>query len=158
MSDDFDIDAMIAEDEALRARESGSGVSAAPQTAGTTSLTSSAHKSKMNSAPTDEDEEMWDAMGDFNDEPFVPPDRVPPAHKPTTPAGDEDEDMWDIVREMEADAQANTASSSNATASKTVEGTATARDSSPVTGPAGLVGADPTRPASNDEGWDEMYA
>ncbi|KAI0807552.1 replication fork protection component Swi3-domain-containing protein [Fomes fomentarius] len=159
-SDDFDVDAMIAEDEALQARESGNGASALPPTSGTTSPTSSANKTKTNSAPMDEDEEMWDAMGDFNDEPFVPPDHVPPAHKPTTPAVDEDEDMWDIVREMEAeaDAETNTTSSSTATASKPVEGIDAARDSSPVTGPAGLVGADPTRPASNDEGWDEMYA
>ncbi|TBU65789.1 Swi3-domain-containing protein [Dichomitus squalens] len=139
LDDDFDIDAMIAEDEAARAR-APIDTSSRPQPTGAP-------------AAADEDEEMWDAvMADFPDEPYVPPDRQPraPAAKPPVRAQaaheGEDEDMWDIVREMEAEAAAKVAAGDPPS------------DGPPSGGTTGLAGVDPTRPASNDEGWDEMYA
>lgn len=100
---------------------------------------------------------MWDAMDDFSEEPYVPRDQGQASKNPTAsaPAVDEDEDMWDMFREVEQERE---------TAEKNVDPTSSATaDSSgstadPVTGPAGMVGVDPTRPATNDEGWDEMYA
>ncbi|PIL24026.1 hypothetical protein GSI_13777 [Ganoderma sinense ZZ0214-1] len=130
--DEFDIDAMIAEDEAARAQGSSAAGSSGPP--------APAHSK---GAPADEDEEMWDAvMADFPDEPYVPLKRQPSAPKPSVQAADADEEMWDIVREMEE---------AEAAAKTTVPDT-------PASEGAGLVGVDPTRKATNDEGWDEMYA
>ncbi len=140
---------MIAEDEAARAQPS----SASAPALGAAPVVSA--PSKKAPADEDADEEMWDAvMADFPDEPYVPPERQPTdsAPKPSVRAADEDEEMWDIVREME-EAEA---------ASKTVTTVADAPPSDAVPpgadGAAGLVGVDPTKKATNDEGWDEMYA
>ncbi|KAM5532058.1 hypothetical protein V8D89_014309 [Ganoderma adspersum] len=144
--DDFDIDAMIAEDEAARAAQ-------APSTSGGAGPPAPAPAAPK-SAPVDEDEEMWDAvMADFPDEPFVPPERQPNPQEPSTQTADEDEEMWDIVREME-EAEATTKTTSRLGASPS-EGSGSAP---PAGETAGLVGVDPTRKATNDDGWDEMYA
>ena len=124
-----------------------------PTTANTSSSRPQAAQPK--SAPADDDdEEMWDAvMADFPDEPYVPPERQPAAvsqAKPSVQAADEDEDMWDIVREMEAE------SAAKATAGAHPPGPPS--EMPPSDGTSGLAGVDPTRRASNDEGWDEMYA
>ena len=153
--DDFDIDAMIAEDEAARAQDAATSA----QSGSGPVAQASVSRPAANCAPNDEDEEMWDAVDDFPDEPFIPSHRPAATNKPAAPStADEDEDMWDVVREMEADADARAkadGATSTTTATTRAEGD---RASSPVTGPSGLVGVDPTRPASNDEGWDEMYA
>ncbi|KAI1795848.1 Swi3-domain-containing protein [Ganoderma leucocontextum] len=139
--DDFDIDAMIAEDEAARAHPSTTSDGSGP-----------AAPAPSKSSPADEDEEMWDAvMADFPDEPYAPPERQPSALKPSVQAADEDEEMWDIVREMEAEAAAKTTASS-----------APASEGAPMLPAEGVaalrVGVDLTKKATNDEGWDEMYA
>ena len=102
----------------------------------------------------DEDESLWDALGDTTD------GAVPPAASPfdgqssgnTRPsvtqvpvADNEDEDIWDIVREME-----NEASRSSPVAASTTEALSAA-SASVVQEQA------PSLPATNDEGWDEMY-
>ena len=142
--DDFDIDAMIREDEESRAQASTS-TSRAPN-APVPGLSSN----------LDDEEAMWDAvMGDFPDEPFVPQDRPPAAQiKVLPPPVDEDEEMWDMVREMEMEAER---ASSGAKAPTSVAAPATSGEASQA-GANGLVGQDPTRKATNDEGWDEMYA
>ena len=101
----------------------------------------------------DEEEEMWDAvMAEFPDEPFVPPERQLNAQKPSTQAADEDEEMWDIVREME---EAEAATKTSGPGASPAEGSGSAP---PAGETASLVGVDPARKATNDDGWDEMYA
>ena len=96
----------------------------------------------------DEDEAMWDALDDLPNEPFVP--KPAPTH-----SMDEDEDMWDMMREMEMEAEAAAKASNPLPLPSSSTNDVSAQ---PAPGPGGLVGQDPTRKASNDEGWDEMYA
>ncbi|KAI0831341.1 replication fork protection component Swi3-domain-containing protein [Trametes gibbosa] len=177
LDDDFDIDAMIREDEAVRA--------AAPAPA-TTQMTAAAAAATSTSrygvpkdgagADDDEDAAMWDAvMDDFPAEPYVPPQPrpQPPATGVTAGAAAEDEmdeDMWDVVREMEAEPAAGLTGTA---ASLPSAGSGGAGGSPPEPGPseeeeeeagspagaaASVAGVDPSRKASNAEGWDEMYA
>ncbi|KAI0748160.1 replication fork protection component Swi3-domain-containing protein [Daedaleopsis nitida] len=154
--DNFDIDAMIAEEEAARAQEAASGP---------------VRPTSESRPPMDEDEAMWDEMmGDsLPDQPWIPsdPEATAGSSKPvaTKPTMDEDEDMWDALGDFAVDASETTTSASTTAGATTTSATAfppgpgnAERGSSPVTGAAGLVGLDPTRPATNDDGWDEMYA
>ncbi|TFY57666.1 hypothetical protein EVJ58_g6881 [Rhodofomes roseus] len=126
---DFDLDAMIREEEERQAAEANAGRIGPVGT--------SAPQSKP--AVRDEDEAMWDAFDD--DVPHNPGTSTTPyATIPTNPDPDEDEDMWDVIREMEA------AESSKASAP------------SETSGPANAKASSSSQPATNDEGWDEMYA
>ncbi|KAI0721057.1 replication fork protection component Swi3-domain-containing protein [Cerioporus squamosus] len=152
LDDDFDIDAMIREEETAQA----SGPSIVPTASAPAPRPAPAASV---SAPVDEDEAMWDARDDFPEQPYVPPDREQGAQKPSTAAStmDEDEDMWDMIREVEQEREAAEKAVAPApSATEPPEGTGASAE--PITGPAGIVGVDPTRPATNDEGWDEMYA
>ncbi|RPD66172.1 Swi3-domain-containing protein [Lentinus tigrinus ALCF2SS1-7] len=152
LDDDFDIDAMIREEEVAQTQgPSGPSTTSAPAPRRAPAATSN--------TPMDEDEAMWDAMDDFPAEPYVPPDREQAVKKPTAPAPpmDEDEDMWDMIREVEQEREAvEKAAPPTSNAAGPPEGAGAPTE--PVTGPFGIVGVDPTRPATNDEGWDEMYA
>ncbi|KAI0636935.1 replication fork protection component Swi3-domain-containing protein [Trametes polyzona] len=168
LDDDFDIDAMIREDEDRRA------AAAAPRPA--PQATYGAPRGGTTSAGDDEDAAMWDAvMDDFPDEPYVPPERQPQPAAPNQAAHsgggaeeDMDEDMWDMVREMEAESappQAGSSAGGKATAAALPSGPSDGGESggqsaeqAPTSEASTLVGVDPTRPATNDEGWDEMYA
>ncbi|TFK92093.1 Swi3-domain-containing protein [Polyporus arcularius HHB13444] len=156
LDDDFDIDAMIREEEAATAQYDQQG----PSTTSTASVPAPRPApAPTSSTPMDEDEAMWDAMDDFPEQPYVPPDHHEGPQKPATaaPAMDEDEDMWDMIREVEQEREtAEKAGAPASSASGPPEGPGGSAE--PVAGPAGIVGVDPTRPATNDEGWDEMYA
>ncbi|KAI0780895.1 replication fork protection component Swi3-domain-containing protein [Trametes elegans] len=163
LDDDFDIDAMIREEEHTRAQPAASSSSRPPPTAVYGAPRPAA------SEPADEDEAMWDAMDDFPDGPYVPPERPqPPAPPPASSSGggaadeDMDEDMWDMVREMEAE-EATTEKQDTTTRPVPPSVPTDSQESAKPAGPAegssgGLTGADPTRKATNDDGWDEMYA
>ncbi|KAI0736771.1 replication fork protection component Swi3-domain-containing protein [Fomitopsis betulina] len=132
--DDFDLDAMIREEEERQAAESRVPEASVPRT--------------LPTAAQDEDDAMWDASDD------KVADNTGPA--PTQyatmsgPAQDEDEDMWDAIKEMEA----------------ADSGTGGAAPGSLISGPQVAATTqleqalgDPRKPsATNDEGWDEMYA
>ena len=129
---------MIREDEQSRAQAS-------------TNAAASLKTTSSGPAPVsniDEDEAMWDALDDLPNEPFVP--KPAPTH-----SMDEDEDMWDMMREMEMEAEAAAKASNPLPLPSSSTNDMSAQ---PAPGPGGLVGQDPTRKASNDEGWDEMYA
>ncbi|KAL6300563.1 replication fork protection component Swi3-domain-containing protein [Sparassis latifolia] len=130
--DDFDIDAMIREDEEQRAAAASLALN---------SQSSAARGATLDI--TDEDEAMWDELGAFADEPALPPQSSSPA---PVQAPDDDEEMWDIVREMEAEAAAQHAQGSGAPVRN-----ATPSDASPSQ-------LQDSRQATNEEGWDEMYA
>ncbi|PSR76039.1 hypothetical protein PHLCEN_2v8701 [Hermanssonia centrifuga] len=126
--DDFDIDAMIREEEELAAAS-----------VSTQLITASTSNTAIKSRPAvDDDDAMWDELG----EDFGVPVTSQPAQATAsmTVSADDDEEMWDIVREMEA---AQTAS-----AGPGVEQPATIREPE---------NQDPQKSATNDEGWDEMY-
>lgn len=94
----------------------------------------------------DEDAAMWDIFKDS-----VPHDTGP---APTQyadmqgPAPDEDEDMWDVIREMET--------------AESIEHSAPPTAGPPAAAAAALPSATPgdstDLSATNEEGWDEMYA
>jgi replication fork protection complex subunit Csm3/Swi3 len=138
--DDFDIDAMIREEEE---RQTAQAVSSLP----------TQQKSRSEIRPVslpDEDQDMWDQLdGGFGEELTSQSSRPPPQISST---GDEmeDQDMWDLVREMES-----TASNAN------VPVPLPAAPSSDRAGGSSIgPNADNSKkqpPATNDEGWDEMY-
>ncbi|KAI0647088.1 replication fork protection component Swi3-domain-containing protein [Trametes meyenii] len=160
LDEDFDIDAMLREEEAARTQAASSSVAPVKATYG----------APRGAAAGDEDEEMWDAvMGDFPDEPYIPPAPLRPPQPTAGKSGggggveeDMDEDMWDMVREMEDDGETyTTAAKPTAPAAAPVPASAPERDNEPTvegTEAAGGSGVDPSRKATNDEGWDEMYA
>ncbi|KAI0664769.1 replication fork protection component Swi3-domain-containing protein [Cubamyces menziesii] len=151
LDDDFDIDAMIREDEAARAQASTSASASAnskpPQVA---------YGAPRGGTADDEDEAMWDAvMDDLPDEPYVPPQR--PNRPPASTGGveeDMDDDMWDMVREMDTDAPPPRSAGSGQPPQQAEPMDHESRPASE----SGVAGVDPTRRATNDEGWDEMYA
>ncbi len=158
LDDDFDIDAMIREDEAVR-------MQGPPAPRPPPQSTYGVPRGGPGAAEEDEDAAMWDAvMDDLPDEPYVPPARQPSGPSASGGGGggggmdeDMDEDMWDMVREMEAEptvtaaATAAPAPSVSAATAEAVEGQSQAGSSVPE------EQGEP-RKATNDEGWDEMYA
>lgn len=135
--DDVDMDALIREDE--------------ERLTSSADMTTNHRNDTFHGVPdvTDEDEAMWAQLdADFDDlttpslqatsKPFVPP--PPPA---------EDEDMWDIVREMEMEEVTNNAKTTRSAHPPPEES---------MTPVAEMRGTTPVRKATNDEGWDEMYA
>ncbi|KAI0374928.1 Swi3-domain-containing protein [Pilatotrama ljubarskyi] len=173
LDDDFDIDAMIREDEAARAQAASTSTSGGgAQARGTYGAPRDAAPS---AAEVDEDEAMWDAvMDDFPDEPYVPSSRphepapVPAAGQRSGGGGggggveeDMDEDMWDMVREMDTDAPSVPVpkpAAPSAPAPAAGPGAAQTGGAGEASGGLTLAGVDPSRKATNDEGWDEMYA
>ncbi|KAH9856920.1 replication fork protection component Swi3-domain-containing protein [Lenzites betulinus] len=163
LDEDFDIDAMIREDEAVRLAGPPPGTfDAAPAAAGASRYGVPAKPGAGSGAAGDEEEDaaMWDAvMDDFPDEPYVAPARQA---QPPPPQEDEDmdEDMWDVVREMEAaPAPAETASAAPpAVPVESGGGEAELVEPGSSSSAGAVVGVDPSRKATNDEGWDEMYA
>ncbi|KAI0340103.1 Swi3-domain-containing protein [Trametopsis cervina] len=127
--DEFDIDAMIQEDEERQAAESASYASL-PQPPSTQGL-----------SEPDEDQDMWDQLDAAFD------DVQAPAQPPQAMDADDD-DMWDIVREMEDNA--SSAPPPPPSASVTV------LEPVPVSAPVEAPSLH-HQPATNDEGWDEMY-
>ncbi|KAH9935000.1 replication fork protection component Swi3-domain-containing protein [Fomitopsis serialis] len=127
---DFDLDAMIREEEERQALENNP---ARP---------TSVPRAQSKPVAQDEDDAMWDALEDdvpHSDGAAQAPYVGVPSN--AGPVPDEDEDMWDVIREMEA-AESNTAASAPPISVATDE----------------KAGGDGTsRPATNDEGWDEMY-
>ena len=145
---------MIREEEAAQAH----GPSTASAVSASAPVSRPAPSSTSN-APMDEDEAMWDAMDDFSEEPYVPRDQGQASKNLTAsaPAVDEDEDMWDMIREVEQEretAEKNVSPPPGATGPPADSGSTAEL----INGPTGMVGVDPTRPATNDEGGDEMYA
>ncbi|TFK42536.1 replication fork protection component Swi3-domain-containing protein [Crucibulum laeve] len=102
--DDFDIDAIIAEQERLK---KGSDILAAtaPAPASTVTAVAAAGVTKPLDPPRqntaeDEDDAMWSMFNDVDDPPPIskhPPASVIPKRIDT----DEDEDMWDVIQEIE---------------------------------------------------------
>ncbi|KAH9951472.1 replication fork protection component Swi3-domain-containing protein [Amylocystis lapponica] len=144
--DDFDMDAIIREDEARQATE------AAPRAAPPPSAPQQS-ASATNTAD-DDDEAMWDQlMGGVPDHPAPPPmpgSREHVGH--STRPQDEDDDMWDIVREMEAEPSAAHPTSEapqDASARLDIK-TSSAPTSVPAPPP-------PPPPAGDDDEWDDMY-
>ncbi|KAI8998607.1 replication fork protection component Swi3-domain-containing protein [Trametes punicea] len=172
LDDDFDIDAMIREEEAAHAQRavpSASAATNAPTAAYGTS------REKPTSTPADQDEAMWDTfMDDVPDEPYVPPERqqvigVPQTSTDSGRAMDEDvdEDIWDMMREMEEQAasapvpnQTDPSQQQSPEPAPQASGHAGLPGSSApaAEGTGSVAGADSSRKATNDEGWDEMYA
>ncbi|KAA1471116.1 Swi3-domain-containing protein [Dentipellis sp. KUC8613] len=140
LEDDFDLDALLAEEERLKNSAQAMRPSA-------TTSKPAAH------GFTDEDEAMWDQMElEYEDAP--PPVPKPAAPKPVQHSADDDEDMWDVVREMEEEmekAGGQTGSTGQASGSAGGSGA----------GNAGNAGSAPSaqepRKETNDEGWDDMY-
>ncbi|OJT04317.1 Chromosome segregation in meiosis protein 3 [Trametes pubescens] len=159
LNDDFDIDAMIREDEAVRMQGPPAPGPAPQATYGVPRGGPGAAEDE------DEDAAMWDAvMDDLPDEPYVPPARQPSGPSASGGGGggggmdeDMDEDMWDMVREMEAEPTVTTAApaapapSASAAVAEAVEGQSQTGSSMPE------EQGEPSK-ATNDEGWDEMYA
>lgn len=145
LDDDFDIDAMIRDEElqqatsnnALRQPSAPPIPSAKPDAA----------------AAQEEDEAMWDElMGDIPDDAINAADSQTPA--PQAPISDEDEEMdWDVVREIEQETSAASAAQTppSPVAEPSSAEPTSASDSGPLPGSEGYK-------ATNDEGWDEMYA
>ncbi|OSC97139.1 Swi3-domain-containing protein [Trametes coccinea BRFM310] len=158
LDEDFDIDAMIQEEEAARAREAPSSATTshpAPQSAYGVPRKSAASAAGDRDGNADED--MWDAfMDDVPDEPYVPPTRQPAGA--STAQDDIDEDMWDMMREMDESAPSvPPAKPPNPAPAEPV--TVSASDGmQPSAEGADAVSVDPPPKATNDEGWDEMYA
>jgi len=128
--DDFDLDAMIREEEERQALETNSA------------RHTSVARAQSKPVAQDEDDAMWDAFEDDvpNSDGAAQASYVGiPTN--TGPVPGEDEDMWDVIREMEA-AESNTTASAP-----------------PISAPADeKTGGDGiSQPATNDEGWDEMY-
>lgn len=135
--DDFDIDAVIREEEkrlaALRAERSVSPAPPAP-------------KARYKSLPTEvadgtsiDEEAMWDHFEAFDDPILSPVPPPPKSHGPSLIA-DDDEEMWDMVRELEGQEY---------TASKQL----------PVSSVLRMPSADSanTSLGTNDEDFDDMY-
>lgn len=153
LDDDFDIDAMIREDEAVRMQGPPAPAPRPPPQA-------TYGVPRGGAAEEDEDAAMWDAvMDDLPDEPYVPPARQ--SSRPSTSGGgggmdeDMDEDMWDMVREMEAEPTVTTAANTAPAPSAPAAGTG---DGQVQTGASIPEEQGEPRKATNDEGWDEMYA
>ncbi len=135
--DDVDMDALIREDE-----ERLPPSNPAQRTAADTSR----QDDTIHGVPdvTDEDEAMWAQLGvDLAELSNQPTHSTSKPSLPQVPAVDEDEEMWDVVREMEMEDAATGTSGSHTDAR----------------GSIGSVGdVVNTSRATNDEGWDEMYA
>ncbi|KAL1944469.1 hypothetical protein VTO73DRAFT_2899 [Trametes versicolor] len=153
LDDDFDIDAMIREDEAVRMQGPPAPAPRPPPQA-------TYGVPRGGAAEEDEDAAMWDAvMDDLPDEPYVPPTRQPSGPSNSGGGGgmdeDMDEDMWDMVREMEAEPTATTVAP---TAPALFAPATGAGEDQPQTGASIFEELGEPRKATNDEGWDEMYA
>ncbi|KAI0333636.1 Swi3-domain-containing protein [Cubamyces sp. BRFM 1775] len=151
LDDDFDIDAMIREDEAARAQASASASTSTKPPQGT-------YGTPRGGTAEAEDEAMWDAvMDDFPDEPYVPPQRHHQPQPPTNTGGveeDMDDDMWDMMREMDTDALPTKSAGSGQLPQRMEP----IDQEGPPASESGVADMDPSRRATNDEGWDEMYA
>ncbi|KZT70163.1 Swi3-domain-containing protein [Daedalea quercina L-15889] len=134
--DDFDIDAMIREEEERRAAEESStridiGRNSVPQ---------------PKSAAQDDDDAMWDALDEgASHTPGPAPAQYASISSHAGLPPDEDEDMWDVIREMEADESSKVS-------------VPWAPELTEQLGKASEESVAPAKPATNDEGWDEMYA
>ncbi|EED80138.1 predicted protein [Postia placenta Mad-698-R] len=135
--DDFDIDAIIREEEEQQrvASEMSRQVSSPD--------TNPQYRSKPTVAPSPnvDDEAMWEQLIDELPDAALPP-VSPPSIAPASSGNfnndmDEDEDMWDAVREIEA------ARDSISTSSIHMQDASLVQNLDPPT---------------NEEGWDEMYA
>ncbi|KAI0093695.1 replication fork protection component Swi3-domain-containing protein [Irpex rosettiformis] len=145
--DDFDIDEMIREDEERQRREE------IARAGNSNSMSHNAPQPGPSRAPPqaepDEDQEMWEQLdGGVDDEMTIQP---PPQNQRR---GDdvEDEEMWDLVREMEE--STTTPSVPKATTAVSVPGNT---DPEIATAQESTQAQKPPPPATNDEGWDEMY-
>ncbi|CDO69514.1 hypothetical protein BN946_scf184785.g19 [Trametes cinnabarina] len=158
LDDDFDIDAMIQEEESARAREaSAPAKSSGPAPPGTYG----AERKNAASAAGDEDEDMWDAfMDDVPDEPYVPPAQKEAVNARVGGEGvqdDIDEDLWDMMNEM--DEQPPNAPPAKRPSPAPSSGPATVAAGEGTHSESGdVAGVEPAPKATNDEGWDEMYA
>ncbi|KAH7926302.1 Swi3-domain-containing protein [Leucogyrophana mollusca] len=145
--DDFDIDAVIREEEerlaAMRAANLTS--TSPPRTAPKATYRSQPNTDADPPSLMDVDEDMmWDEIDAFQDPLLQPSPRsttassqVPDASTTSNTDHDQDEDMWDVVRELEGVENIS---------SKTVKV------------PAALDGTDAnTTRATNDDDWDDMY-
>ena len=136
--DDFDMDAIIREDEERQA-------AAAPPAA----RVPAPPRAPPNLA---DDDAMWDEL--MNDLPedvsFGTALAVPPLKAATAahPAPDDDEDMWDLVGQLQAEDMTAAESASVATGS---ESASTARTEANTTHEAG------SKSITIEEEWDEMY-
>ena len=128
--DEFEIDTLIAEEEALRAQRPPLPGPVAPAPASYSYTTANTQPERLPET-ADEDEAMWDALDtDFAaPTPAPPPARAAPVRRDDE---DEDEDMWDVVREMEQEQEQTMAR------------------------PAQSAGGGPPQ-GTNDEDWNDMY-
>ncbi|KZT09497.1 Swi3-domain-containing protein [Laetiporus sulphureus 93-53] len=138
--DDFDIDAIIREDEE---REQAAAASAAPPTSDGAVYVSNSNNVSGDAIP-DEDDMMWDElMGDLPDVNMQPQVQAPnqPIQPTSSSTPEDDEDMWDAVREIEGEG-------------------ATADSGAFISPPAPHMPqeAETSKRPTNEEGWDEMYA
>ena len=131
---DFDIDAMIEEDQQhMRSTGPLPPSSPPPDSVRHTQL-----------PPTDDDEQMFDELdAAFDYSAFEDTTAVEGTTQRSSAAVDDDEDMWDMVREIEME-ESNKESESQP---------------SHTTAAATATSATPDEPprATNDEGWDDMY-
>ncbi|PCH38010.1 Swi3-domain-containing protein [Wolfiporia cocos MD-104 SS10] len=151
--DDFDIDAVIAEEEERRRKEAAAAQSLpAPLP--------SVYQPKPNAntnAMEEDDEAMWDElMGDLPDEIVTGSSDMLASNASTSksqprPEPDEDEDMWDALREMEAEE----AGRKRVKQTPAVEAPP-ARGCDESGAPDAAVTVISNRP-TNEDGWDEMY-
>ncbi|OCH94933.1 Swi3-domain-containing protein [Obba rivulosa] len=136
---DFDIDAMVREDEE---RQAAQMFVAAP----------AFRPSRGNDVAMDEDEAMWDELmsGIDTETMFQHPPVITTTHVPSGTSNavsaasrEPDEDMWDLVREFEAE-EARLPSTTSRQGPDRPDAESGVQESRSVQ-------------ASNDEGWDEMY-
>jgi hypothetical protein len=109
--DDFDIDALVKEEEERLAQMKDNS-SAATTSFSPRALAALAPKATYRDAEADDDDEaMWDELNGLGDELISPPPpplstgltpTAPTALPPPLTAPGGDEDMWDVVREMDA--------------------------------------------------------
>ncbi|KAI0082637.1 Swi3-domain-containing protein [Panus rudis PR-1116 ss-1] len=157
VDDDYDMDAMIAEDEMRMFEEAEPEPPSSPpaqQNLINPQPSTSGHPSNATADDDEDYDAMWNDLdaGGFDYEAAlatVDSSTAASANKPTAPSRtqgeDDDEEMWDMVRELEKEE-----------AAKNQSPTLTS-ESAPPPAP-GRDGEQDAPRATNDEGWDEMYA
>ncbi|THH08661.1 hypothetical protein EW146_g8922 [Bondarzewia mesenterica] len=135
-ADDFDLEALIAEEQAFTAAHPPTTTTApTPSTSASHSYTTKTpHANNVILNISDEDEAMWDAL-DMDH--TIPPPALPT--KTISAPSDDDEDMWDLVREMEQEQE------------RSAQGQTTSEPAPAQNTPQ------EARRETNDEGWDDMY-
>lgn len=166
--DDFDIDALIREEEAKtqKLKAANASASASPGPSGQRT-----QAPKAAARPTNDDDDMWDILDNLDDQP-APPSGPSSGRQampePSSRPPDEDDEMWDIADEMgmgggpydpppppPAQEQIHRPVTEAGSGDGTVKGD-TSQGSNSVAGEFARSEESRKKP-TNDEDWDDMY-